>query len=123
MIATAILWIRSNRLLASVAGLAALMVAAGLAWVIAVHLGERREAKRQDAARAAAIASALTRDSAAKEAAAARRRVDDAAVAAQSKELHDALQSLPDSVPDRRRLALACARLQVQDGSVPAVCM
>jgi uncharacterized protein HemX len=116
-----VLWIRSNRALAAILGLAGLALALFIGWQVAVLVGAHRERGRQQAVEAVAMAKAVQRDSAAKEAAAAQRRTDDAAVASQTKELSDALASLPDRVPDGRRLALACARLRQQGVDVSGV--
>lgn len=40
------------------------------------------------------------------------RRDDDATIARQEKELHDAVAKVPDSAPDATRIALGCERLR-----------
>ncbi|WP_414902449.1 hypothetical protein ACMT1E_04265 [Sphingomonas flavalba] len=68
---------------------------------------------------AEASTKALTRDAAAKEQAAIERRADDAAVAARTKGLQDAIDAAPDGAPGPATVALGCERLRRQ-GAAPA---
>lgn len=87
--------------------------------------GARREAMRQEAARATAVVEAMGRNAGAHTDAAAARAADTAAIVQQKKELIDAIQSIPDTHPDPVRVALGCQRLRAQggrDANLPAVC-
>lgn len=108
MLAAALLWIRSNRLIAGLAGVAALLLAAYLAWMLAIHLGEKREAARQAERRAAAITEAVTIDSAAKEVAAEQRLADARRLDQLQRELEKADDQADDNRPSAARLAYLC---------------
>jgi len=112
MIAAALLWIRSNRLIATLIGVSGLALAVIIVWQVGLMAGAHRETTRRAAADAAAVAKVEHRNSAALEAAASQRRTDEASAAATEKELTDAVEALPDSVPSARRVALGCARLR-----------
>ncbi|MGA0604845.1 hypothetical protein ACO2Q0_02505 [Phenylobacterium sp. VNQ135] len=108
MIATALLWIRSNKLLSAGLGFCALLLAAYVAWLVAVHVGERLEAARQAERRAAAITEAVTIDAAAKEVAAEQRLADARRLDALQRELEKADDQEDDTRPSAARLAYLC---------------
>lgn len=67
----------------------------------------------------------LKADAALKEIAAAERQNDNAAVAEAEKDLLDAIEDIPDSVPDDVRVQLNCRRLRAAgrlDADLPAIC-
>lgn len=112
----------------------ALVIGGAVALLVAVLWvkGQRDDARRErDAARtelsqAKADLALMRTDAAAKERAAVERGTDTAAVAAQTKELTDAIKTVPDTAPDAVRVALGCQRLRqagrTPDADLPAVC-
>lgn len=107
-------------------GVAALLVS--VLWI----KGQRDDARdERDKAQAeltqakADLALART-DAAAKERASVERQADGVKVAAQTKELTDAIKTVPDTQPDAVRVALGCQRLRAAgrtaDADLPAVC-
>ncbi|MCR5874350.1 hypothetical protein LRS10_09360 [Phenylobacterium sp. J426] len=125
MLATAFLWIRSNRLIAGLAGVGVGLLLLTLAWMLAVHVGERREAARQAERRAAAITDAVTIDSAAKEVAAEQRLADARRMAELQRELEKADDQEDDNRPSAARLAYLCrVRAQQAGGAsgLPPAC-
>jgi len=83
-----------------------------------------REARKVDAAVAAANGKTQTVDTAAREAAADERLADALSTATTKQELSNAVANLPDARPSNRRLALACERLRQQgtDTALVPVC-
>lgn len=80
---------------------------------------------RADAERAAASVQALNTARSADEAAAVARVNDALDVAANEGKLTDAIQGVPDTLPDDTRVALGCQRLRASgtnSADLPAVC-
>jgi len=87
---------------------------------------KQRDAAREELVMAKAELSVLRVDAAAREQAATNRVKDTAEVAAQQKELVDAIKDIPDTTPDSIRVALGCERLRAFYGekhsALPAAC-
>lgn len=125
MFAAALLWVRANPLIAGLAGVCGLLLAGYLAWLLAVHVGESREAARQAERRAGAIVGAVTVDSIAKELAAEQRLADVRRIEDLKRELEKADDQQDDNRPSAARLAYLCrVRAQQSGGAskLPAAC-
>lgn len=110
---------RSLTPLGRMAALFALLLAVAFLWIAVA--APSRERARAELAAARAEAVVRDRNAAAREIAAERRAADDAANAALTKELSDAVSPLPDARPSDRRRALACARLRHQGTDTSAL--
>lgn len=101
------------------------VIAAPLFFLLGQCDGRKTERKVQAAARAEANVEALKTNSRATEKAAAERVTDATEVAANEKELIDAIADTPDTAPDAVRVALGCQRLRAQGtdpADLPAAC-
>ncbi|CAN5370337.1 hypothetical protein BH09PSE1_BH09PSE1_17620 [soil metagenome] len=83
--------------------------------------GPGREARKVDAAVAAANGKTQAVDTAAREVAADERLADALSTATTKQELSNAVANLPDARPSDRRIALACERLRQQGTDTTAL--
>lgn len=126
MIAAAWAWIRANRALAASAAVLALIVVAWGAWLLAVHLGEKRGAAKVETANAQAATAAQIDNTAIADALAFDRQKTDAALADANRRLKEADDHEADSRPSPARVAYLCGVLRSQAGArvsdLPARC-
>lgn len=80
-----------------------------------------RDAARTELSQAKADLALARTDAAAKERASVERQADVATVAAQTKELTDAIKTVPDTQPDAVRVALGCERLRRAGRSIAGI--
>ena len=123
---TAVMWIKSNKALtASLAFLAAcLIVWAG--WLLAMHLGAKREGAKRDAAQAAAVGKAVTLDAGVKEVLAEERQRSAVELERLNRQLKEADDHEADNLPSPARVAVLCGIMRAQAGGrvsdLPARC-
>ena len=125
MIIAAIAWLKANRLAAAVVGIGALIAALLIAWTVAVYVGERRQAKREEAARSEALLKATTLDAGVKEVLAADRQETALKMERMQRDLEKADDAEDDARPSAARRAYLCGvmRSQARPGAkLPAGC-
>ena len=101
------------------------VIAAPIFFLLGQCDGKRTQRRIDDAARAEANVQAMKTNQVATEKAAEERVRDATTVAANEKELIDAIQQTPDAAPDAVRVRLGCERLRKQGADradLPAAC-
>lgn len=101
------------------------LAVAGLCLPLGFCAGHRTASAKYEAARVLASAKAIEIDAHSKETASAERVQDVLAISKKEEELIDAIQSVPDTAPDRVRVALGCQRLRqagTSEAALPVVC-
>jgi hypothetical protein len=105
--------------------IAASLCVAGLCLPLGYCTGFKSASSRCSAERALASTKALEIDAHARDAADQARFADVIAISTHEQDLVDAISTVPDSAPDRVRVALGCQRLRAQgtvEADLPAVC-
>lgn len=111
LIAPAIAFVRRYPMVFAALGL---LIALVIAFFVIKGMGAREATAKRDRADAAAIVAAAERNAKATGLEAKEATTDAATVAAHTEELKDAIQAVPDSVPDGPALGLACGQLRRQ---------
>lgn len=99
-----------------------LIIAILAAFLIFGAYCSHRAAESERDRQASAEAKIERKAAGARETAASERATETDTINNREKDLSNAVQSLPDAAPSRRRLALACDRLRQQGSDLPADC-